>query len=160
MEKIINLVVFVLLVGLFAPITGQASGFKDVSTGYTFYDEVLYLSSEEIISGFTDGTFRPNDTVTRAQVAIMIGKALDLNGEPRNTNFTDINSTVTGSGYIASAVERGIISGFTDGSYRPYDPVTRGQMAIFLNRAYTLTTGQTNAFKDVSSQIWHLTNLF
>ena len=73
------------------------------------------LSSEEVISGFTDGTFRPNDTVTRAQAAIMIGRALGLDGEPRNTKFNDVTSTVTGSGYIASAVEKGIISGFTDG---------------------------------------------
>ena len=103
-----------------------------------------------MISGFTDGTFRPNETVTRAQAAIMIGRALGLNGEPRNTNFTDVNSIVTGSGYIALAVEKGIISGFTDGTYRPYQPVTRGQMAIILNRAYTLTTGQVKIFNDVS----------
>ena len=150
MKKLVNLVVFTLLIGLFAPITGQASGFKDVSTGYTFYDEVVYLSSKGYISGYGDGTFRPNDTVTRAQAAIIIGRALGLNGEPKNTNFTDVTSSVTGSGYIASAVERGIISGFTDGTYRPYQPVTRGQMAIFLNRAYTLTTGQANSFTDVS----------
>jgi hypothetical protein len=134
-------------------VTTSASGFTDVSSGYTFYDEVLYLSSEDVISGFTDGTFRPNETVTRAQAAIMIGRARGLSGEPRNTNFTDVNSNVTGSGYIASAVEKGIISGFPDGSYRPYQPVTRGQMAIFLNRAYTLTSGQTNSFNDVSSNM-------
>lgn len=152
MKRLVNLVVFVLLVGLFTPITGQAAGFgfKDVSTSYTFYDEVQYLSSEDVISGFTDGTFRPNETVTRAQAAIMIGRALGLNGEPRNSNFTDVNSSVTGSGYIASAAEKGIISGFTDGTYRPYQPVTRGQMAIILNWTYTLTTGQANIFNDVS----------
>ena len=89
MKKLINLVVFVFLVGLFAPITGQAAGgFKDVSPKYTFYNEVLYLSSEEIISGFSDGTFKPNETVTRAQAAIMIGRALDLNGNPKRYDFS------------------------------------------------------------------------
>ena len=154
MKKLMSLVVFVFVLGLFAPNTGQAAGgFKDVSPNYTFYNEVLYLSSEEIIYGFSDGTFKPNDTVTRAQAAIMIGRALDLNGNQRDTTFRDVTSNVTGSGYIAAAVEKGIISGFSDGTYRPYQPVSRGQMAIFLNRAFTLSIGQTNSFSDVSSNM-------
>ena len=154
MKKLISLVVFVFVLGLFAPNTGQAAGgFKDVSPNYTFYNEVLYLSSEKIISGFPDGTFKPNDTVTRAQAAIMIGRALDLNGNQRNTTFRDVTSNVTGSGYIAAAVEKGIIRGFPDGTYKPYQPVSRGQMAIFLNRAFTLSIGQTNSFSDVSSKM-------
>ena len=80
----------------------------------------------------------------------MIGRALDLNGNQRDTTFRDVTSNVTGSGYIAAAVEKGIISGFPDGTYKPYQPVTLGQMAIFLNRAFTLTTGQENGFSDVS----------
>lgn len=83
----------------------------------------------------------------------MIGRALGLDGKQRNTKFKDVNTNVTGSGYIASAVEKGIITGFPDGSYRPNEPVNRGQMAIFLDRAYTLTTGQTNSFRDVSSNM-------
>jgi Leucine-rich repeat (LRR) protein len=154
MKKLISLVVFVFVLGLFAPNTGQAAGeFKDVSPNYTFYNEVLYLSSQEIIYGFSDGTFKPNDTVTRAQAAIMIGRALDLNGNQRDTTFRDVTSNVTGSGYIAAAVEKGIISGFSDGTYRPYQPVSRGQMAIFLNRAFTLSIGQTNSFSDISSNM-------
>ena len=114
MKKLMSLVLFVFVLGLIAPNTGQAAGgFKDVSPNYTFYNEVLYLSSEEIISGFPDGTFKPNDTVTRAQAAIMIGRALDLNGNQRDTTFRDVTSTVTGSGYIAAAVEKGIIRRFS-----------------------------------------------
>lgn len=139
-----------LIVGMFAPVVGQAAGFKDVSSNYRFYDEILYLSEEGVISGFKDGSFNPDSVVTRAQAAIMIGRALDLNGDPKNTRFKDVPSTVTGSGYIASAVEKGIITGFSDDTYRPSDPVTRGQMAIFLNRAFILTHSLTNTYKDVS----------
>ncbi|MBB6447306.1 leucine-rich repeat domain-containing protein [Bacillus benzoevorans] len=154
MKKLPYLVLFVLVLGLVAPLQGQAEGgFKDVSTSYTFYDEVLYLSGKEVIAGFSDGTFKPNNTVTRAQAAMMLGRALNLNGEPRNTKFKDVTAYVTGSGYIAAAVEKGIISGFTDGTYRPHDAVTRGQMAIFLNQAFSLTTGNENGFSDVSSKI-------
>lgn len=154
MKKLISLVLFVLVLGLVAPVNDQAAGgFKDVSTGYTFYDEVLYLSGKGVISGFADGTFKPNLTVTRAQAAMMLGRALNLKGEPRNTKFKDVPAKVTGSGYIAAAVEKGIISGYADGTYRPYDSVTRAQMAIFLNRAFTLTKGNENGFSDVSSNM-------
>lgn len=155
LKKFSILVIFILIASLFSPFseTGQAAGFSDVSTGYTFYDEVEYLSSEQIITGFTDGTFKPDNVVTRAQVAIMIGRALGLNGDPKNTKFTDVTANVTGSGYIASAVDRGIITGFPNNTYRPNEPVTRAQMAIFLNRAFTLTEGQANSFKDVSSDM-------
>lgn len=134
-------------------ITKSNSGFSDVSSSHIFYDEINYLSSALVISGYHDGMFKPDYKVTRAQAAIMIGKALKLEGEPRNTHFKDVTSSVTGSGYIASAVERGIISGYHDGTYRPYESVTRGQMAMFLNRAFTLTTGQVNYFRDVSSNM-------
>lgn len=154
MKKLTSVVLFVFFLSIIAPTTGQAaSGFKDVSTSYTFYDEVLYLSGEKVISGFPDGSFKPNNKVTRAQAAIMLGRALDLKGEPRNTKFKDVSVKVTGSGYIAAAVDRGIISGFPDGTYRPYEPVTRAQMAIFLNRAFTLEKGNENGFFDVSSNM-------
>ncbi|MBB6446754.1 leucine-rich repeat domain-containing protein [Bacillus benzoevorans] len=154
MKKLTSLVLFVLVMGLVTPINGQAaSGFKDVSASYTFYDEVLYLSGKGVISGYADGTFKPNITVTRAQAAMMLGRALNLNGEPRNTKFKDVTAYVTGSGYIAAAVEKGIISGYADGTYRPYDSVTRGQMAIFLNRAFSLTQGNVNGFSDITAKI-------
>ena len=90
--------------------------------------------------------------VTRQQAAIMIGRALELNEEPRNTKFSDVNAKATGSGYIASAVDKGIITGFPDNTYRPGEPVTRGQMAIFLDRAFQLEDSNgANRFIDVSS---------
>ena len=94
-------------------------------------------------------TFRPSQTVTRAQAAIMIGKALDLDGTKRKTIFDDVESTSTASGYIASAVNEDIITGFTDGSFRPGDTVTRGQMAILLSRAFELTEEADYVFNDI-----------
>lgn len=123
--------------------------FKDVSSNYRFYQEVLYLTDKEIITGFKDGTFKPDQVVTRAQAAIMLGRALGLDGASRNTRFKDVPSNVTGSGYIASAVEKGIIQGFQDGSFRPDESVTRGQMAIFLDRSFDLENGNNNRFKDI-----------
>ena len=64
----------------------------------------------------------------------MIGRALELNEEPRDTKFSDVNAKATGSGYIASAVEKGIIAGFPDNTYRPAEPVTRASDGDFLRQ--------------------------
>ena len=63
--------------------------------------------------------------------------------------FDAVASTSTASGYIASAVSEDIITGFPDGSFRPGDTVTRGQMAILLSRAFNLTEEAHYIFKDV-----------
>ena len=154
MKKIVGTLLLGLLLSLTVVNISQAKTvWKDVSSNQRFYEEISYLEDQGIISGFQDQTFRPNQAVTRAQAAIMIGRALDLDGTPRSTKFKDVDSSQVASGYIASAVERGIISGYPDKTYRPGESVTRGQMAIFLDRAFELKTGKSNAFTDVSGKM-------
>lgn len=135
--------------GIAAPLA-QAATFKDVSESYRFYEDIDYLSDTGVISGFPDGRFMPDTQVTRAQAAIMIGRAFDVDGTKRSTVFNDVSPSSVASGYIAQAVEGGIISGFPDGTFRPNEPVTRGQLAILLTRAYELTETAPVSFKDVS----------
>jgi hypothetical protein len=132
-KKFLGLIVFMgLLLSVIVPSVSEAkTAFKDVSSNQRFYDEISYLINDGVISGFKDGTFGPDRVVTRAQAAIMIGRALDLDGAQRSTHFKDVDSTQVASGYIASAVKEGIISGYPDKTYRSDQPVTRGQMAIF-----------------------------
>ena len=111
------------------------------------------MENKGIITGYADGTFRPDGEVTRAGAAIMIGRALDLDGEQRATRFSDVKADQKASGYIASAAEAGIIQGFPDETYRPNETVTRGQMAIFLSRAFKLTEEADVPFTDVSSSM-------
>jgi len=150
MKKVVSfLLSFVLLISL-VPATLAAS-FKDVPSSYRFYQEINYLIERGIISGFPDNTFRPETSVTRAQAAIMIGRALGLDGTQQNTKFPDVGKDSVASGYIQSAVSEGIIQGFPDGTFRPNQSVTRGQLAIFLSRAFDIQETTTVTFKDVSS---------
>ena len=112
MRKLYSFIVMFVVFCLVAPIAGQAAVFRDLPKTYTFYDDIKYLTEKNIISGYPDGSFGATDSVTRQQAAIMIGRALKLNEEPRNTKFSDVNAKITGSGYIASAVDKGIITGF------------------------------------------------
>ena len=146
---------FLVFSGIFIPHTKANTNqeFNDLSSNQRFYEEIHYLVNKGIITGFPDKTFRSDQAVTREQAAIMIGRALNLDGSKRTTKFNDVAVDSVASGYIASSVEKGIITGFPDGTYRPSQPVTRGQMAIFLNRAFPLQEGKSNSFKDVKSGI-------
>ncbi|KMY55578.1 hypothetical protein AC623_17895 [Bacillus sp. FJAT-27231] len=143
---------FILSFSLFIPLA-KAAQFSDVTTNNRFYNEILFLADEGIISGFADGKFKPGQEVTRAAAAIMIGKALHLDGANRKTPFKDVNPANTASGYIASATEKKIISGFPDGTFRPNEFVTRGQMAILLAKAFELTKEEEIPFSDVNAKM-------
>ncbi len=154
MKKVFSILLFLFVLSFSAfGVSAKAASFSDLQEGQRFYKEILFLENKGIITGRADGTFRPDGEVTRAAVAIMIGRALELNGEQRTTGFSDVKANQQASGYIASAADAGIIQGFPDGSYRPNETVTRGQMAIFLSRAFNLTKEADAPFTDVSSSM-------
>ena len=109
--------------------------FSDVE-GTTHEDAIAALVAAQITSGFPDGTYRPAEAVTRGQMATFLTNALDLEAgsEP---GFSDVEGT-THEDAIAALVAAQITSGFPDGTYRPAEAVTRGQMAAFLARSLNL----------------------
>lgn len=88
-----------------------------------------------IMNGYTDGTFRPESSVTRAQAAAILVRSLGLTTEEK-APFTDIaNYDATTQSEIAAAYVHGLIKG-TDGKFKPGQPVTRAQLAVMIHRAY------------------------
>lgn len=120
--------------------------FSDISEKHNNYEDIMYLLENEIIAPAK--TYGVNDIVTREEVAVMIAKAVGLDGAQRPTKFSDVPEYSPNSGYIQSAVEQGIIKGYDDGEFKPNVKVTRGQMAIFIARAFNLPSGD-YTFKDV-----------
>ena len=150
MKKFYLIFVFIALILSSFSTSTSAASFTDLTSSHRFYHEMMYLEGEGIIQGFPDGTFRPDGEVTRAAAAIMIGRALGLDGRQRDTTFSDVKANQLASGYIASATARGIIQGYPNGTFRPNETVTRGQMAIFLSRAFELTVEADAPFSDIS----------
>jgi len=134
----IKLLAFILVVSIFAPMksTSANTSFSDVGTTHRAQAEIYYLVQGGIANGVSSTQFAPDKHVTRGEAAAMIGRALGLNGERMSTEFSDVASNNFASGYIKQMVEKGIISGFPDRTFRPYDTLTRGQMAILMNRAF------------------------
>ena len=131
---------------------GSASSFSDLNEEHQFYEELMFLTGKGIIQGFPNGTFRADANITRGQAAIMLGRALELDGTQRKGSFRDVHEQDQASGFIESAVERGIIQGFPDGTYRADEPVKREQMALFLARAYDLEDAEID-FSDVHTNM-------
>lgn len=124
-----------------------ASAFNDVPKTHPNYADIMYLVDKGVIQD--SATFGIKDIVTREEVAVMIAKALGLNGATAvDTQFKDVAKTNKNSGYIQAAANAGIINGYDDGTFRPANKVTRGHMAAFIARAFKLPAG-TKTFKDV-----------
>jgi N-acetylmuramoyl-L-alanine amidase len=129
-----------LVVGLIIPAshTSAASYFYDVGTTHRAAKEIYYLAKGKIVQGSLSGYFYPYKNVTRAEAAAIIGRTLNFDGTQRVTKFKDVGKGNFASGYIQEAVEKNIISGYKDGTFRPEQFVTRGEMALLINRAYSL----------------------
>lgn len=125
------------------------SHFSDIPSDYWASDEIEFLTSEGIIKGYTDGTFKPGASITRAQAAIMLSRALDLSLANRpNPEFKDVNRSLVGYDEILAAVDEGI---FTNKTYfYPDVDLTRGEMARALVVGYDLTGDATASFVDVT----------
>lgn len=139
-------ILFLLAFVLVLPKQSQAA-FNDVPRSHPNYNEIMFLLEKGVID--EGSTFGVSDIVTREEVAVMISKAVGLDGTPRDTVFPDVPKSNPNSGYIQSAVEAGIINGYADGTFKPDQKVTRGHMAAFISRAFDLPEG-TKKFSDVS----------
>jgi hypothetical protein len=103
-----------------------APRYADVPIGHPAFRAVEYLSDHNILGGFTDGLFRPDTAVSRAQFAKMVVAAMGWGLiTPSEQRFTDIPPDHPLYAYIETAAARGILNGFIDGTFEPNLPVSR-----------------------------------
>jgi hypothetical protein len=110
--------------------------FTDVFPTDYFYTAVNWLYCEGAITGYSDGTFRPYANTTRGQITKIIVIArhwpIDLTGAP---HFSDVPSDNVFYPFIETAFNRNIVSGYQDGTFRPFANVTRGQLSKIIVQA-------------------------
>jgi hypothetical protein len=127
--------------------------FTDVHPADYFYVPVRHLYCAGVISGYADNTFRPYNNTTRGQlckiVALAEGWYLSTSTTP---TFTDVPPTHPFYRYIETAALNGVISGYSDGTFLPFNDVTRGQLCkiIVNSEAWPDYTPSVPTFRDVS----------
>ncbi|BDG62176.1 S-layer homology domain-containing protein [Caldinitratiruptor microaerophilus] len=118
--------------------TASAATFPDVG-GTKYADASARLAALNILAGFPDGTFRPNEPVTRAQMAAIAVRALGLESASQyakmDTKFNDVSGAHWAAGYINVAVDQGLLKGYPDGSFKPENQVTYAEALAILVRA-------------------------
>ncbi|WP_239004647.1 S-layer homology domain-containing protein [Paenibacillus tepidiphilus] len=110
----------------------------------------------QIVDGYADGSFRPNATVTRAEFAAMIARAFGLAERTAAGGFSDTGSNWA-AGYIDALSEKGVITGYADGSFKPAAAITRAEMVTIIGRVLNLAAlqnGSAAGFTDVSGDYW------
>lgn len=113
-------------------LSAQAGAIKDIDHHWA-KKEITALVQQGIISGYEDGTFRPNAVVTRGQFVAFLVRALDL---PEGTsNFKDVSKTSKLYKEISAAKQAGIIQGTLDGYAHPNQNITRADAAVMIDRA-------------------------
>ncbi|MDR6555643.1 S-layer homology domain-containing protein [Paenibacillus qinlingensis] len=119
-------------------IVQSSKTFDDVKAHWAKADVEL-LASKLVIKGVSDSQFVPNASITRAEFAALLTRALGLN-EDAATAIAKFNDVTAGSWYagsIGAAVKADLINGFEDGSFLPNERITREQMAVMMTRAMT-----------------------
>ena len=117
-----------------------APKFSDVAETASYAQAVEVLGALGVISGYEDGTFKPDNNITRAEVATMVVAALnrsaDADGAKGTTKFDDMNvdAKAWATGFVNIGVQEGFISGYEDGSFKPDNNVTFAEMVSMLVR--------------------------
>ncbi|MBM7577793.1 S-layer homology domain-containing protein [Jeotgalibacillus terrae] len=121
---------------LIVPLIGSAGQVKaeDDITGHPMEEQIRALISQDIMKGYDDGSFGAYNKISRVQFASLISRSLNL--EPDTTqNFSDMPSDEETINRIQGAAGAGIITGYQDGTFRPYQQISREHMAVMLKRA-------------------------
>ncbi|WP_229695954.1 5'-nucleotidase C-terminal domain-containing protein [Paenibacillus albidus] len=122
----------------------SARTFTDLS-GHWAKSTVELLASKLIISGTSVTAFSPSQSVTRAEFAALITRSLGLATVSGGTSFSDVSSGKWYAGDIQTAAAAGLLSGYTDGTFRPDSPISRQEMASILAKAMKYTGKSLNA---------------
>ncbi|PRO67075.1 endo-1,4-beta-xylanase [Alkalicoccus urumqiensis] len=127
--------------------------FTDFDESDPGYAAVRAMQAAGLIQGYENGTFRPDNSISRAEAAVLLTRALELS--PSGTaDYPDVSGDAYYAGAVAAATEAGLFAGGTDGNFAPQREISRGEMAAVLSRAFSLGGGTETPFTDLDGSIY------
>lgn len=110
----------------------ETNSFSDVSSGMWFNNAVSTMAKMGVVTGYPDGTFKPNENITRAEFAAIAAR-FDENANSTNADFSDISGHWAAV-EIAKAAANGWVNGYPDGTFKPDQKITRAEAMALVNR--------------------------
>lgn len=125
-----------------------------------YYNAVAELTKNGVIRGYEDGTFRPDQAITRAEFTAIAARFAKISTD-RTVDFSDVAGNVWYYDAVRTAVSYGWVTGYEDGTFRPEQPIARGETATIVNRMLAripdlnaIDQGAGTRFVDVGSGYW------
>lgn len=114
----------------------KISPFTDVPSTHWAFNVIISLHDKGIVGGYPDGTFRPENNITRAEFTTFLTKALGIAEEkPAKPTFKDVAPGNWYYGRVEAAFKAGLVKGYDTGEFRPNALITRQEMTVILVRA-------------------------
>ncbi|MDD7352217.1 MAG: S-layer homology domain-containing protein, partial [Peptoniphilaceae bacterium] len=142
--------------------------FGDVKQGDWFTESIMKLTSKDIIKGYPDGTYKPNNDITRAEFATIASKYI-TDKKLATETFVDVPSNHWARDVISQVRAQGWISGYSDGTFKPDAPITRAEAVSIVNRMFNRHADrifineksfELKNFKDLSSSHWAFYDIY
>lgn len=131
--------------------------FPDVPTEYWAYGYIKYFYCQGVISGYSDGYFRPNNAIRRAEFSKLVVLAYGFSiTTPTSPSFSDVPPSYWAYNFIETLHARSIISGYADGTFQPSALITRAQIVkiVVLASGTAQYTGLFTDYPDVPPSYW------
>ncbi|MGB9613777.1 MAG: S-layer homology domain-containing protein, partial [Candidatus Margulisiibacteriota bacterium] len=130
--------------------------FPDVVQDYWVAQPISLLAMQKIITGYPDGTFKPEGNITRAEMCTLLMKTKEPQSQKtEEPKFKDVSAKHWAAAYIARASEIGVVKGYPDGSFRPNGKITRAEgLAMIARFAGISEEVYVNEFPDVAASHW------
>ncbi len=109
------------------------SGYSDVSSSDWYNNAISTLSNLGVITGYEDGTFRPNASISRAEFVTIVTRFFDYTAEYEGT-FSDVSYSSWYADFVQAAVDMGLVNGYENGTFRPNASITRAEAVAIVNR--------------------------
>ncbi len=134
----------------------RAQVFSDVATSHKYASAIAYLRRNDIVTGYQDGSFKPEGVLNRAEAIKILLEGNDIVLKSASTTFQDVPTDAWFAPYIETAFQKNIIKGYGDGSFKPGNTITRAE---FLKIAIAISGGElpevTRApYPDVAKDAW------
>ncbi len=141
-----------------------ASGdkFNDVSADRWSANAIEFMASKKVVNGYEDGSFKPENNLTRGEFAAMIARFANLTDTAASRTFSDVDSSYWGFKNIMALNKAGYINGYEDGTFRPEANVTRAEVMTVINKiigrsadASYVNSLDNNKFSDLDKNAWY-----